>query len=262
MKRRFARIASGLLLVLLSSGAGRADDDTALRAGILQSMREDYAEGGPGQPNLIDLLSDRFPGDFAALMDGFVATRTQPPADRMEAEVARTFIAIQARDGDRILSTPDADLSAVVEVHLGIVRALRDADPALCKTLVAQGAAMVPPTPGIGRMSITRLRHILTAIADGRDRPVPVRTLQSRDYLDFALEARRRGAIPDPAEWSVMAAEGSLSRADPVQICRMLESFYDMALAIDGGLGERIRAALVQELLVTDLAAYPSAPAP
>jgi hypothetical protein len=42
----------------------------------------------------------------------------------------------------------------------------------------------------------------------------------------------------------------------------MLESFYDMALAIDGGLGERIRAALVQELLVTDLAAYPSAPAP
>ncbi|KGM34282.1 hypothetical protein P409_11050 [Inquilinus limosus MP06] len=263
MRRGFAGIAAALLLVLPPMGAGRAEDDAALRAELLMSMRQRYSDAGPGAPTLLDLLSDRFPADLDALMDTVVAAhKARRPPDEVEAAAARTFVAIQTRDGDRILSAPDADLMAVVEAHAGIVRMLHDADPALCKALVEQGAAIVPPPPAIGRLYITRLRHILTAIADGRDRPVPARTMQGRDYLDFALEARRRGAVPDPTTWAIAITEGALSRADPVQICLMLESYYDMALAIDGGLGERIRAALAQELLVTDIDSYRSAPAP
>ena len=89
MGRAFVGIAAALL-VLLSAGVGRAEDDAALRAKLLQSMRQGYAEASPGAPDLIDLLSDRFPGDLDALMDkALAAYKAQAAAGRGEGRGGR-----------------------------------------------------------------------------------------------------------------------------------------------------------------------------
>lgn len=253
MARAFVGITA-VLLMLLSVGVGRAEDDAELRARLLQSMRQGYAEASPGAPDLIGLLSDRFPGDLDALMgEALAADKARRPPDEVKAAVAGTFVAIQARDGDRILSAPDAALSAVIATQGDIVRALDQGHEELCKALVSGGAAMAAPTPKIGLLFVTRLHRILTAIADGRDRPVPVRVMQDDDYVDFALAARKRGT--DIKAWSVLAAD-ELPDAKPGDVCRALGSTYGAALAAEGELGQRIRADLSRELLVTDLDIY------
>jgi hypothetical protein len=253
MGRVFTGIAAALLM-LLSMGVGRAEDDAALRAKLLQSMRQGYAEASPGAPDLIDLLSDRFPGDLDALMGkALAAYKAQRPPEEVKAAVARTFVAIQARDGDKILSAPDADLSAVIAAQGDIIRTLDQGHEDLCKALASGGAAMAAPTPKIGLLFVTRLHRILTAIADGRDRPVQTRVMQDDDYVDFALAARKRGT--DIKAWSVLAAD-ELPDAKPGDICRALDSTYGAALAAEGELGQRIRADLSHELLITDLDIY------
>ncbi|MGO4124689.1 hypothetical protein AB4Z01_09815 [Inquilinus sp. YAF38] len=253
MGRAFVGITAALL-VLLSAGVGRAEDDAALRARLLQSMRQGYAEASPGAPDLIELLSARFPDDLDALMDkALAAYKAQRPPEQMRAAVAGTFVAIQARDEDKLLSAPDADLSAVIAAQGDIVRALDQGHEDLCKALVSGGAAMAAPTPQIGLLFVTRLHRVLTAIADGRDQPVPARVMQDDDYVDFALAARKRGT--DIKAWSVLAAD-ELPDAKPGDVCRALDSTYGAALAAEGGLGQRIRADLSHELLVTDLDIY------
>jgi len=254
MGRIFTGIAAALLVQLSIVGAGHAEDDAALRARLLQSMRQGYAEAGPGAPDLIELLSERFPGDLDALMSTTLAAyKAQRPPAEVKAAVAGTFVAIQARDGDRILSAPDADLSAVIAAQGDIVRALGQGHEDLCKALVSGGAAMAAPTPKIGLLFVTRLHRILTAIADGRDRPVAARVMQDDDYADFALAARKRGT--DIKAWSVLAAD-ELPDAKPGEVCRALDSTYGAALAAKGDLGQRIRADLSHELLVTDIDVY------
>jgi hypothetical protein len=253
MGRAFVGITAALLM-LLSAGVGRAEDDAALRARLLQSMRQGYAEASPGAPDLIDLLSARFPDDLDALMDkALAAHKAQRPPEQMRAAVAGTFVAIQARDGDKILSAPDADLSAVIAAQGDIVRALDQGHEDLCESLVSGGAAMAAPTPQIGLLFATRLHRVLTAIANGRDQPVPARVMQDDDYVDFALAARKRGT--DIKAWSVLAAD-ELPDAKPGDVCRALDSTYGAALAAEGELGQRIRADLSHELLVTDLDIY------
>jgi hypothetical protein len=253
MERAFAGIAAALLM-LLSMGAGRAEDDAALRADLLRSIRQGYAEASPGAPNLIDLLSNRFPDDLDALMGAIVAAyKTSRPPDEVKAAVARTFVTIQARDGAKILSAPDADLSAVIATQGDIIRALGQGHEELCKVLASGGAAMAAPTQEIGLLFVTRLHRVLTAIADGRDRPVSARVLQDDDYVDFALAARQGGT--DIKAWSVLAAD-ELPNAKPGDVCRALDSTYGAALAAEGELGERIRADLSHDLLITDLDTY------
>ncbi|OWJ59050.1 hypothetical protein [Inquilinus limosus] len=248
-----AGIAAALLMVL-PAGSGHAEDDAALRAELLRSMRQGYAEAGPGAPNLLDLLSDRFPADLDTLMNTVVAAyKAQRPPDEVKTAVARTFVTIQARDGDRILSAPDADLAAVIATQADIVRTVGEGDGALCKALVSSGPAMAAPTPEIGRLFLARLHQILTAIADGRDRPVPARAMQDQDYRDFALAAQQRGT--DIKAWSVLAAD-EMAGAKPGDVCRALRSTYEAALAAEGDLGGRIRADMAHDLLVTDLETY------
>jgi hypothetical protein len=263
-------VVTYLAILMVSSvlqGIGRqvtsaAVDDATLKAELIAGMRKGYAESARqlDAPSLFDTLEARFPEDFNAFVEKFVALRkARKPIDPVVArtEVADLLVRIQSRDGERVRSAPTANLRAVVTAQRDLAAVLKQEKPELCIAMVTQAQAQESPSTGIARGSIIRLNALLQAIADGRDKPVAARAaIEDADYLALARNAKSRGV--DVGRWSVLTPESARTAA-PLAVCDALLSSFDAILSEPGALGERILADQVVDLLIVNRDVYGAA---
>lgn len=218
-------------------------DPRAERQALLAEMREGYARAAPDAPNLLDLLSTRFPADLDGIIEAVTASPLPSPASAQRV-LAQTFVAIQARDGDKLDRAPGTALRQFIAAQRDLLVAAA-ADGTVSCTTVARA-----PTPAIARLSILRLYDLLAAIADGRDHPVERPAASKDDYVAFAHGAIDKGV--DVSRWKGVSDPAT----DPARVCQELISMYDAAVKTEGPLGERILAAFAQDQLTTSMAVY------
>lgn len=219
-------------------------DPRAERQALFAEMREGYARAAPDAPNLLDLLSERFPADLDGIIEEATAAPLPSPATAQRV-LAKTFVAIQARDGDKLGHAPGAALRQFMAAQHDLLVAAAAAGGTVSCTAVSQA-----PTPAIARLSIMRLYSLLAAIAEGRDHPVDRPPASKDDYVAFAQAAIDRGV--DVSRWKGVSDPA----AEPARVCQTLISMYDAAVKTPGPLGERILAAFAEDQLTTSMAAY------
>ncbi|HUH85356.1 MAG TPA: hypothetical protein VLX85_12170 [Stellaceae bacterium] len=218
-------------------------DPRAERQALFAEMREGYAQAAPDAPNLLDLLSDRFPGDLDSVVNEVTASPLPSPATAQRV-LAKAFVTIQARDGKKLGEAPGAALRQFMAAQRDLLIA------AAANGTVSCTAVSRAPTPEIARLSIVRLYSLLAAIADGRDHPVPRPAASKDDYVAFAQRAVDRGV--DVSRWKGVSDPATA----PAHVCQALISMYDAAVKTEGPLGERILAAFAQDQLTTSIAVY------
>jgi hypothetical protein len=218
-------------------------DPRAERQALVAEMREGYARAAPDAPNLLDLLSARFPADLDGIIEAVTASPPASPASTQRV-LAQTFVAIQARDGDKLSRAPGTALRQFMAAQHDLLVAAA-ADGTLSCTTAAQA-----PTPAIARLSILRLYGLLAAIADGRDHPVERPAASKDDYVAFAHAAMDQGV--DVSRWKGVSDPAT----EPARVCQGLISMYDAAVKTEGPLGDRILAAFAQDQLTTSMAVY------
>jgi hypothetical protein len=218
-------------------------DPRAERQALVAEMREGYARAAPDAPNLLDLLSARFPADLDGIIEAVTASPPASPASTQRV-LAQTFVAIQARDGDKLGRAPGTALRQFMAAQRDLLVATA-ADGTLSCTTLARA-----PTPAIARLSILRLYGLLAAIADGRDHPVERPAASKDDYVAFARAAMDQGV--DVSHWKGVSDPAT----EPARVCQGLISMYDAAVKTEGPLGDRILAAFAQDQLTTSMAVY------
>jgi hypothetical protein len=221
-------------------------DPAAERNALLAQIRAGYAQAAPGAPNLVELLAERFPADVDGMLQEMLASSPpSPPA--IQRIVAKTLVAIQARDGGKLARAPGAALRQFMTAQRDVVGAAA-ANGTISCTAVAQA-----PTPEIARLSIIRLHSLLAAIAEGRDHPVDRAAASKDDFVAFARAAINRGV--DVARWQGLS-DPQVAASDPGRVCQGLFSMYDAAVKTEGALGERIIAGFAQDQLATSMSSY------
>jgi hypothetical protein len=206
-------------------------------------MREGYARAAPDAPNLLDLLSARFPADLDGIIEA-VTTSPLPSSASTQRALAETFVAIQARDGSKLGRAPGMALRQFMAAQRDLLVAAA-ADGTVSCTTPARA-----PTPAIARLSILRLYGLLAAIADGRDHPVERPAASKDDYVAFAQATMDKGV--DVSRWKGVSDPAT----EPARVCQGLISMYDAAVKTEGPLGDRILAAFAQDQLTTSMAVY------
>jgi hypothetical protein len=130
-------------------------------------------------------FASAFPDDLNRFADKFIAQQQggKPISpSQINLEVTRMFVEIQSREADRIETAPAASLKAVLEAQGGLLRAASRDQPQLCVVMATEAEARPSPSQEIGRLSVVRLAAILTALADGRDKPVGARSATDADW--------------------------------------------------------------------------------
>lgn len=218
-------------------------DPRAERQALFAEMRDGYARAAPDAPNLLDLLSERFPADLDGIIEQVTGSPLPSPATAQRV-LAKSFVAIQARDGQKLDQAPGTALRQFMTAQRDLLVAAA-ADGTVSCTSVARA-----PTSAIARLSIVRLYRLLAAIADGRDHPAERPTASKDDYVAFAQAAIDRGV--DVSLWKGVSDPAT----EPARVCQALISMYDAAVKTEGPLGERILAAFAQDQLTTSMADY------
>lgn len=253
-----------VMIVLQAAGkpwSAATADDAAFKARLIAEMRKGEADKARqiGAPSLLDMLQARFPDDFDTFVNKLVAiskTHTPPDPAFVRRETANLLVDIQSRYGERLKSAPTASLEAVIAAQRDLVDALKRDKPELCPLSLAPSNGQQAPSADIARGSVVRLVALLQAIADGRDKPVAARSLQTDDYLALARNAKSRGV--DIGAWRLLKPDVARTAA-PVAVCEALLSSLDAMLSEPGTLGERILADQAAGFLTIDRARYDDA---
>jgi hypothetical protein len=221
------------------------------RQAILDQLRANTATTAQGGPNVVDLMSERFPIDLNNLIDQLAqlvaaaGTRDELAATQFEAQ-AKVLATIQARDGNKLQNAPIDSLRALIGAQRDAMAAFLGGNEVLCVK------PRIATTQPLKLLAGLRLYRLLAAIADGRDRGTARAAATADDYTQFFLLAKRRGmAVSD---WDVLPDQDRPSTAEPSRVCKAFVSLYEAALKTDGELGERVLADLAQALLATDAA--------
>jgi len=230
------------LLLLIASPARAGENANLAAAELLHSAA----------PAVMDTLKARFPNDTAALLPEAAGLAMLPGTGASPAEVqaqaaalvARAVAGIERRDADFVLRAPAASLRPVIAADQALLRAAGDGHAAVCPALLG-GQEGTLPAGALADAQAARTAALLTAIADGRDHPVPPRRAVPDDYTAFTQDAR--GAGVDVAGWAVLAPD-TLAAADPARVCAAMISVDATVLAQTDARADRILADLAAVL--------------
>jgi hypothetical protein len=250
-------LAFALLFSALAGGAAVADD-ASVRRDWIEGMRRGFSDKaqGTGAPNVIDLLETRFPDDLNRFADKFIAQQKSGnpiTPSQINIGVARMFVEVQSREADHMMTAPVESLKAVLEAQRELLQAASRDQPQLCVIMATDSEARPSPTQEIGRLSVMRLAALLTALADGRDKPVGARSATDADWEALGTDAVKRGY--DVKSWAVLVPDKAKS-SPAFGVCAALLSSTQAILTTDGELGERLLASQAHSLLAVDTAVY------
>lgn len=179
-------------------------------------------------PELVAVLSDSFPSDYAAFTADL--ERDMAGGGDLKATTARHLLALRAQYAPSIAQASDAALMKLAR-STGDFYAMLNwlAGPDVCARYATVGAAAVAGSDlenSVGRPALALMATMLATARDGRDHPVTRRAATDAEWQAVASQSLTLGATTDG--FSAMAQ----GIADP-GVCPSLVAFLE-ATQVDG----------------------------